>query len=461
MRIIIIGATTAGIGLAEYLVGSGHAVTLIDTPSEELAQIGNRLDLRVVQGMPSRPSVLRSAGAENTELLVATSNIDEINMAACSIAASLFQIPRKIARIRTPDYLTEADEIFGPHAIPIDHIIAPEHLIADFIMDLIDLPGALSVSNYCSGRLVIAAAKCSRGGKLLGQKVSKLEDFGAKVSVLALYRNERPVRDFLNAELSEGDEIYFCCEKSRSLSVLGGILPIDQCVKTITIAGGSHISDELARRLSRRFRVKLIESDPQRAKRVADSLQDTEVEIFCSNPSDINFILEEHIYDSDYFIAATNDDETNIISSFMIKRTNHAKTFTIIRNESYLTLASSREIDTIVSPKDATISELLSNIRQDGLEKTYLFRHGMAEGVELAIRGSRLSSRVIGKKVDDINLPKGVTLGLITRGNKVLKIDKDLRFEDGDHLIAFLTDHKQLRHLTKLFRPRSFWIPSW
>ena len=117
------------------------------------------------------------------------------------------------------------------------------------------------------------------------------------------------------------------------------------------------------------FRVKLIESDPQRAKRVADSLQDTEVEIFCSNPSDINFILEEHIYDSDYFIAATNDDETNIISSFMIKRTNHAKTFTIIRNESYLTLASSREIDTIVSPKDATISELLSNIRQDGLEK--------------------------------------------------------------------------------------------
>ena len=114
-----------------------------------------------------------------------------------------------------------------------------------------------------------------------------------------------------------------------------------------------------------------------------------------------------------------------------------------------------------MSPKDATISELLSNIRQDGLEKTYLFRHGLAEGVELAIRGSRLSSRVIGKKIDDINLPKGVTLGLITRGNKVLKIDKDLRFEDGDHLIAFLTDHKQLRHLTKLFRPRSFWIPSW
>ena len=461
MKIIIIGATTAGVELAEYLVSGGHAVTLVDNPSETLSQIAGRLDLRVVQGMPSRPSVLRSAGAENTELIVATSNVDEINMAACSIAASLFQIPRKIARIRTPDYLTEADEIFGPHAIPIDHIIAPEHLIADSIMDLIDLPGASAIANFCNGRIIIVAAKCAHGGKLLGEKVLKLEDFGAKVSVLALYRNDSLVSNLKEADLCEGDEVYFCCEKDRALSVIGGLLPVDHCGKTITIAGGSHISDELAKRLSQRFRVKLIESDPERAKRVANSLQDTSVEVFCTDPSDINFIQEEHIYDSDRFIAATNDDETNIISSFMIKRTNHSKTYTVIRNESYLSLAFSKEIDTIVSPKDATISELLSKIRQDGLEKTRLFRHGTAEGIELIIRGSRLSSRVVGKKVEDINLPKGVTLGLIVRENKVLRLDKDLRFEDGDHLIVYLHNHNQLRQLTKLFRPRSFWIPSW
>ena len=155
MKIIIVGATRVGIELAEYLVSGGHAITLVDVPSEALSQIASRLDLRVVQDIPSLPSTLKKAGAENAELIVATTDSDETNITACCVAAFLFRVPRKIARIRAQDYLNESDEIFGANAIPMDNIISPEHITADAIIDLLELPGASCVGNFCDKRIVM------------------------------------------------------------------------------------------------------------------------------------------------------------------------------------------------------------------------------------------------------------------------------------------------------------------
>ncbi len=463
MKIIILGSGNVGIELAKYLVNAGHAVTLVDNASEDLSQAANRLDLRVVSGNPASPAILRNAGAENTELLVAATPDDEVNITACSVGAFLFRIPRKIARIRAIDYLSEAESLFGPNAVPIDHVISPEHIITEDICDLIELPGTSAVGSCFNGRVLVASAKVAVGGKLTGSPVERFERYDGKATALALYRRGKYVKDFKKDVFKPGDTLYFCCERERALSQLGAIVPLKTALSNITIAGGTHIADTLARALSDRYRVKLIEEDAQRAKRSAAALHDTAVEVYHGNPIDIDFLHEEHIDKSDLFIAAAPADEKNIMSSLILRRMHQVRTLAVIRNAGYYDLARGEksEIDTIISPKEATISALLSNIRQEGVENTTLFRQGNSEAIELTLEGSKLGSHVIGRRLETINFPQGVTLGLILRGRKLLMPTPELIFEDGDHLLAYLADHRQMRALVKLCRPHSFWIPKW
>lgn len=463
MKIIILGSGNVGIELAKYLVNAGHAVTLVDNASEDLSQAGNRLDLRVVIGNPASPTVLRNAGAENTELLVAATPDDEVNITACSVGAFLFRIPRKIARIRSIDYLREADSLFGSNAVPIDHVISPEHIITDDICDLIELPGTSAVGSCFNGRVLVATAKVAVGGKLTGAPVEKFESFDGKAVALALYRRGKYVKDFKKDVFKPGDTLYFCCERERALSQLTAIVPLKKALSNITIAGGTHIAYALARSLSERYRVKLIEEDAQRAERSAANLYDTSIEVYHGSPIDIEFLHEEHIDKSDLFIAAAPTDEKNIMASLILRRMHNIRTLAVIKNSGYYDLAQGErsEIDTILSPKDATISALLSNIRQEGVESTTLFRQGESEAIELALEGSKFGSVVIGRRLENLTFPAGVTLGLILRGRKLLMPTPDLVIEDGDHLLAYLSDHRQMRSLVKMCRPHSFWIPKW
>ena len=463
MKIIILGSGNVGIELAKYLVNAGHAVTLVDNASEDLSQARSRLDLRVVIGNPASPTVLRNAGAENTELLVAATPDDEVNITACSVGAFLFRIPRKIARIRSIDYLREADSLFGSNAVPIDHVISPEHIITEDICDLIELPGTSAVGSCFNGRVLVATAKVAVGGKLTGTPVEKFESFDGKAVALALYRRGKYVKDFKKDVFKPGDTLYFCCERERALSQLAAIVPLKTALSNITIAGGTHIADALARSLSERYRVKLIEEDAQRAKRSAANLYDTSIEVYHGSPIDIEFLHEEHIDKSDLFIAAAPTDEKNIMASLILRRMHNIRTLAVIKNSSYYDLAQGErsEIDTILSPKDATISALLSNIRQEGVESTTLFHQGDSEAIELALEGSKFGSNVIGRRLENLTFPSGVTLGLILRGRKLLMPAPDLVIEDGDHLLAYLSDHRQMRSLVKMCRPHSFWIPKW
>lgn len=462
MKIIIVGATIVGTELAEYLVQAGNAVTLIDEPSEELSQIGNRLDLRVVQGDPTWPSVLREAGARNTELIVATAPSNEKNIAVCSVASALFNVPRKIARIRSESFLNEAEKLFGPDAIPIDHIIAPEHLIADDVINLIELPGVTAVQNFAQDRLIVASVVCQSGGKFIGRTISDFEEnAGGKCKVLAIYRNGALSTRSDNL-VTIDDEIFFCCERSRALSIIGALTPLKPNGKNVVIEGGSHIADELALRLSERYHVKLIEPDPKRAAKIASNFKGSSVEIYNADALNLDFVIEEKLYQSDLFIAASPSEETNIMASMMVQRFEKVRTLAVLRKPSLQDMAlASKEIDAIVSPRESIISALLSNIRQDGMEKMRIFRQGAAEALELTVQGTKRSSNVVGRKLIDINLPKDVTLGLVIRNKRVLKIDENFLFEEGDLVIAFLKDRNQMRALVKLFKPRAFWFPKW
>ena len=399
MKIIILGAGYVGTELATYLANSGHAVTLVDTPSAELDRIALRIDLRVVQGNPSSPVVLRNAGAENTELLVAATADDEVNITACSIGAFLFHIPRRIARIRSSDYLQEADEIFGDHGIPIDHVICPEHIATDDITRLIDLPGASAVSVFFYGMLTVVSAKCQLNGKLIGHAYSEFESYENKAALLSVFRNGKYLDGFRREFIAPDD----------------------------------------------------------------DRLYGSEVEIYNADPTSLEFMNEEQLQRSDIFIAASPSDESNIMASMLMHRLHNVRTMAIIRGEGYNRLAenTASEIDTVVTPNEATVSALLSNIRQEGVENMRLFRRGQSEAVELVIEGSHFSSRVIGRKPAELSLPSGTNMGLVLRNERVIRPDDNFKFQEGDHALFFLNDQKQVRKLIRYFRPRAFWIPKW
>lgn len=460
MNIIIVGAARIGRELAQYLVSMGHAVTMIDEPSAELSTLSDRLDLRVVQGDALSPAVLRRAGAENTELLVAVTSADEFNIAVCALGYALFAIPRKIARIRTPDLLAEAPALFNGQALPIDHVIAPEHITAADILDLIELPGCSCCGLFADERVVVGTAVCRRGGKLLGAQVAALES-DSKARVVGLYRQHEPIRNFMHETLTQGDEIFFCVERSRALAFLSALGPLDAGSKIIAIAGGTHAADELARNLSLRYRVKLIEPDPQRAQRLQTRFHSNNVELFYADPCDPDFIHEEHLYDCDRFIAASPSDEINVIAGQLLKRYGCPRTLAVISKTTLSDLSSllgSADVDVLFEPREAVISTMLSDIYQDGVIKLRLFNSGRSCAAEILVQeGSR---RVVGHKISDITWPNGVNLGLVLRGRKLLPCTPDLEFASGDRLIAYLNDQAQLRRLSELLRPRVSWIPK-
>ena len=462
MRIIIIGASLVGTGLAEYLVHAGHAVTLIDTPSDELTQIANRLDLRVIQGDPTAPAVLREAGARNTELLVATSASDEVNITTCCVASYLFDIPRKIARLRAPGYFDEADKLFGPSAIPIDHIISPEQLMADAVNDLMEIPGVNAIQSFARDRIILTSVTCQEGGKLIDQPITQLEEYEPKSKVIAVYRRGTPITKFERFTFKPGDEVVLSVERTRALNLVRALMPLKPSGLDVVVQGGTHIADSVALRLSERYHVKLIEPDANRAKRLAERLRGSKVELFCADATDPNFVQEEKLYQSDTFIAASSNDESNIMAALMLQRTQRVRTIAVIRQLSTQDLNNAGSpIDTIISPRDAIISALLSLILQEGLVKMRIFRHGQAEALELLVQGDQRSSNVIGRKLEDLNLPPGVVLGMALREKVVLKIDQDYVFTAGDHVVAYLTDRMHMRALVKLFKPRAFWVPRW
>ncbi len=462
MRIIIIGATLVGTELAEYLVHAGHAVTLIDTPSDELTQIANRLDLRVIQGDPTAPAVLREAGARNTELLVATSASDEVNITTCCVASYLFDIPRKIARLRAPGYFDEADKLFGPSAIPIDHIISPEQLMADAVNDLMEIPGVNAIQSFARDRIILTSVTCQEGGKLIDQPITQLEEYEPKSKVIAVYRRGTPITKFERFTFKPGDEVVLSVERTRALNLVRALMPLKPSGLDVVVQGGTHIADSVALRLSERYHVKLIEPDANRAKRLAERLRGSKVELFCADATDPNFVQEEKLYQSDTFIAASSNDESNIMAALMLQRTQRVRTIAVIRQLSTQDLNNAGSpIDTIISPRDAIISALLSLILQEGLVKMRIFRHGQAEALELLVQGDQRSSNVIGRKLEDLNLPPGVVLGMALREKVVLKIDQDYVFTAGDHVVAYLTDRMHMRALVKLFKPRAFWVPRW
>ncbi|ALT00133.1 Trk system potassium transporter TrkA [Lacimicrobium alkaliphilum] len=458
MKIIIVGAGQVGGTLAENLVGEKNEITVIDSDYDVLRNLQDRLDLQVISGFGSHPDVLKKAGAEDADMLIAVTNSDESNMMACQIAHTLFKTPTKIARIRSGQYLAYQDQLFKHSDIPVNHMIAPEQLVTRSIKRLIDYPGALQVVEFADGKVSLVAVKAYYGGLLVGHALSALKEHMPNVEtrVAAIYRRGRPIRPLGTTVIEADDEVFFIAATKHIRAVMSELQKLEASYKRIMIAGGGLIGAGLASQLEDKHQVKLIEFNQERAKYLSSNLK--KATVFCGDASDQELLNEEQVEQTDVFIAVTNDDEANIMSAMLAKRMGAKKTMVLIQRSAYVDLVQGGEVDIAVSPQQATISALLTHIRRGDIVNVYSLRRGAAEAIEAIAHGDEHTSKVVGKAINDIKLPPGTTIGAVVRKDEVIIAHGDTVIEADDHVILFLVDKKYIDHVEKLFQPSAFFF---
>ncbi|OTA17680.1 potassium transporter peripheral membrane component [Xenorhabdus beddingii] len=458
MKIIILGAGQVGGTLAENLVDENNDITVVDTDTDRLRQLQDKFDLRVVNGHGSHPRILREAGAEDADMLVAVTNSDETNMIACQIAYSLFNTPNKVARIRSSEYIRESEKLFQPDHIPIDYLISPEQLVIDYIYKLIQYPGALQVVNFAENRVSIVAVKAYYGGSLVGNALSSLREHMPHIDskVAAIFRQDRPIRPQGSTIIEAGDEVFFVAASQHIRAVMSELQRLEKPYKRIMIVGGGNVGAGLALRLEKDYSVKLIEHNQERAIELAELLHDTIV--FYGDASDQELLAEEHIEQVDVFIALTNDDEANIMSAMLAKRMGAKKAMVLIQRSAYVDLVQGGVIDIAISPQQATVSALLGHVRKADIVSVFSLRRGVAEAIEAIAHGDENTSKVVGRKIGDIKLPPGTTIGAIVRNEEVIIANDYSIIQQGDHVIMFITDKKFVPEVEKLFQPSPFFL---
>lgn len=458
MKIIILGAGQVGGTLAENLVGEMNEITLVDTNMEKLRLLQDRFDLQVIHGYSAHPDVLKKAGAEDADMIIAVTSSDEVNIVACQVAYSIFHTPLKIARIRSNQYLKYRDQLFRKEDMPVDHFIAPETLVTDYIRRLIDYPGALQVVEFAEGKVSLVGLRAYYGGMLVGHALSTLKVHMPNIDarVAAIYRRGNSIKPLGTTVIEADDEVFFVDATKHIRVVMSELQKLESSYRRIMIAGGGNVGLGLARALENNYSVKLIERSKDRAEFLSGTLDNTLV--YVGDISDPELLEEENIEQIDVFIAVTNDDEANIMSAMLAKRMGAQKTIVLIKRGAYVDLLQGGEVDIAVSPQQATISALLTHIRRGDIVNVHSLRRGAAEAIEAIAHGDETTSKVVGRAIGDIKLPPGATIGAIVRGDEVLIAHDPIVIESNDHVVLFLVDKKHIHEVEKLFQVSAIFI---
>ncbi|MEX0431407.1 Trk system potassium transporter TrkA [Spiribacter insolitus] len=451
MKIIILGAGQVGGTVATNLTNEDNDITVVDRNAQILQGLQDRLDLRTVVGNGTHPAVLERAGADDADMIIAVTDSDEANMVACQIASTLFHTPSKIARVRAVEYLSHP-QIFAPDALPIDVLISPEQLVTQYVRRLIEHPGALQVMDFADGKVRLVGVRAYYGGPLVGQELRTLREHvpGVQTRVAAIYRRGSAIIPEGDTVIEAGDEVFFVAARKNIRAVMSELRRLDKPVKRIMLAGGGNIGTRLAKALETRYQVKIIEQNPAQCRMIADELKKTIV--LHGDAADEDLLLEENIENTDVFCALTNDDEANILSAMLAKRRGARTVMALINRAAYVDLIqSSDDIDVAISPQQATIGSLLAHIRRGDVATVHSLRRGAAEAIEAIAHGDAGSSEVVGRRIDQIRLPRGTTIGAIVRGDEVVMAHHDTVIEPEDHVILFLVDKSRLADVEKLF----------
>lgn len=471
MKVIILGAGQVGASVAEGLVSEENDITVVDFDAARLALLQDRLDLRTVLGDAATPSALRDAGAEDADMVIAVTQSDQSNLVACKLAHGVFNVPTRIARLRSRDFL-EDPALLSTDNFAVDFALCPEQVITDYIRRLVEFPRALQVLDFARGRVSLVAVRAYEGGLLVGQPIKQMRehlppDMDARIA--AIFRLDQPVFPDGDTIIEVGDEVFLLAAAEHIGPVLHQLRRVMKPVQRVMIVGGGNIGLRVALALEDRYQVKVIESAKGRAEFLAGRLNNAL--ILHGDATDEDLLEHENIADMDIFLALTNDDEDNIMAGSLAKRLGCGRVVALINRRAYAEMIQGGPIDIAISPAQVSIGSLLARIRRGDVAVVHSLRRGAAEALEIVAHGDRKHSKVVGRRIIDIDWPAGVTVAAIVRhfdqmetlgvrdngtvdrrAGHVVIAHGETVIESDDHVIVFCLSKKLVCKVEALFQ---------
>jgi trk system potassium uptake protein TrkA len=464
MNILIIGAGRVGESVAESLVSEKNDITVIDTQPERLAGLQQRLDLRGVAGNGTLPTVLREAGIEDADMLIACAPADETNLVACKVAHDIFNVPTTIARLRSPEFVGGSVLLGKESGFAVDKVICPEESVTRYIRKLIEFPEALQVLEFARGHVHLIAVRAVAGAALVRHTLSEIPKLlrGAEMRIVAIYRGDARVPADGGAQIEAGDEVFVLAATADIRRVLEALHGQDRPVRRVMVAGGGKVGLRLAREIHAHHEIKLIESDRSRCEYLSSQLPSSAL-VLNGDSTDEELMEDENVQDMDLFIAITSDDEDNIMSCLLAKRLGARRVLALINRRAYGDLVQGTTIDIAISPSQAVIGELLAYVRRGDVEAVHSLRRGASEALEAVARGDKHTSRVVGRRIEELALPRGAEIGAIVRGLgdedkpapagvQIIMPHHDTEIQTDDHVILFLPRKRMVREVERLFQ---------
>ena len=432
-KILVFGGGQVGASVAKVLSDDGNDITLVDYDKSVLSGLKEKMDIKTVHGLASYPSVQKIADAENSDMVIAVTGSDEVNMAACHVAKTLFNVPKRIARLRANEYLRSEDG-FDKQNFSINDVISPNILITEYVKNILDHPGAFQAFQFASGQVQVIAATVLSNGPLAGKKLSEFKNHlpNVEVKVVAIFRDKKFI-------IPTEENMRFMSELRKAV-----VTP-----HNVMIGGGGRVGSALAEKLESIYNIKIIEKDKDNAKLISQNLNSAVV--LNNDVADETMLKNENIDEVDYFCAVTNDDQMNILSAKLAKDMGAKRTIAIVNKSSYRNLVS-KEIDIVVSPEDITIGSLLAAVRASDILSVHQIATGDGEAMEIIVHGDSKTSKLVGKKISQLKLPETIIIGAIVRNNKVILANDDVEIKTNDHAIIFVLDKKEIPRIEKMFQ---------
>lgn len=452
MKVIICGAGQVGYGIAERLSQEDNDVSVIDTSASLINAITETLDVRGYVGHGAHPDVLAKAGAEQADMIIAVTLYDEVNIVACEVAHALFSVPTKIARIRAQSYLQpEYADLFSRQNMSIDVTISPEIEVGKMVLRRISFPGATDIVRFAEDSIAMVAIECMEDCPVINTPLQQLSHLfpDLMATVVGIFRNGRVAVAHSADQLQVGDLAYVICQREHVRRTLGLFGHEEQEARRIIIAGGGNIGQYVARTIEEhqpKTRLKIIESDRDRAALISEQLRNTVV--LHGSALDQNILQQADVQDADLIVSLTNSDQINILGSVMAKSLGCKSNLVLINSSSLNQVTESLGIDAQINPRAVTISRVLQHVRKGRIRSVYAVQQGSAEVIEAE---ALETSPLVGRPFRELDLPDGIRVGAIYRGGAVLRPNGDTRIKARDRVVLFSTT-QAVRNVEQMFR---------
>lgn len=433
MNIIICGAGQVGFNLAKYLAGRNHNITVVDVNQDLITQINDRLDVKAVCGQASHPDVLKRAGVENTDMIIALTHADEVNMVACQIAHSIYGVPKKIARIRSQSYLNVSGKgLFTDDNIPIDYIISPESEVAHTISRGLAVPGALDITPLANNRIALLGVRCTVNTPIVNTPITHIPSLFTEVdfTIVGIARGDIKIVPKPTEVLMPGDEVYYIVDKERIDQSLNAFGHHGDTTKRLVILGGGNIGLFLAQEIEAHYphiRIHIIERSPERAAYIAQKLSRTI--ILKGDALEGEMLLEAGVQSADIVVAVTEDDRVNTLATVLAKRLGSKKTMCLANKTSFANLVISLGVDAVINPRVVTVSKIMQYIRKGNVHSVHSLGESFGEVIDV---DAASASTLVGKSIKDLYDHHKILIAALIRDNQVTipRQGSTIRLED-------------------------------